>query len=42
MGEFAGSSSDRRCERVIGGDQKMEVAGNGLPAAQENAAGKPD
>jgi hypothetical protein len=42
IGEFAGSSSDRRQDQLIGRDQKMKVAGNGLSAAQENAGNKPD
>jgi hypothetical protein len=42
IGKFAGSSSDRRRDRLIGRDEKLEVAGNGLSAAQENAGSKPD
>jgi hypothetical protein len=34
IAEFAGSFSDRRSDRLIGGDQELEAAGNGLSAAQ--------
>jgi hypothetical protein len=42
IGEFAGSSFDRRNDRVLGGSRELAVGGNGLSAGQENARRKTD